>query len=90
LIPLIIFAEAYKLWSSSSCSLLQPPAITSRLLNPNILSVLSLCFSLVWLRLMCALSLFCSSQVFGFIFLYCFLLPQEAAPFFSPTELWEI
>jgi hypothetical protein len=36
LITLIIFSEAYKLQSSSLCSLLQPPA-TSSLLGPNIL-----------------------------------------------------
>jgi hypothetical protein len=32
----LIFCEAYKLWSSSLCSLLQYPA-TSSLLGPNIL-----------------------------------------------------
>jgi hypothetical protein len=36
LITLITFVEAYKLWSSSLCSLLQPPA-TSSILHPNIL-----------------------------------------------------
>jgi hypothetical protein len=35
LITLITFSEAFKLWSSSLCSLLQPPAISS-LLGPNI------------------------------------------------------
>jgi hypothetical protein len=32
----VIFSEAYKLWSSSPCSLLHPPA-TSSLLSQNIL-----------------------------------------------------
>jgi hypothetical protein len=36
LISLIIFAEVYKLWSSSLCSLHHPPCIAS-LLGPNIL-----------------------------------------------------
>jgi len=36
LITLVIFGEAYKVWSSSICSLLQPPE-TSSLLGPNIL-----------------------------------------------------
>jgi len=36
LIPLIKFGEAYKIWSSSLCSVLQPLA-TSFLLGPNIL-----------------------------------------------------
>jgi hypothetical protein len=31
LITLKIFGEAYKLWSSSLCNLLQPPATSSRL-----------------------------------------------------------
>jgi len=40
LISLIIFGKAYKSWSSSLCSLLQPPT-TFSLLGPNILSTLS-------------------------------------------------
>jgi len=45
LITLITFGESYKLWSSSLCSLLHPPA-SSSLLGPNILlSTLSLCSS---------------------------------------------
>jgi hypothetical protein len=45
-----IILEAYKLWSSTLCSLLQPPA-TSTLLDPNILlstvfsNTLNLCSS---------------------------------------------
>jgi hypothetical protein len=42
LITLIIFGEAYTLWSSSLCSLLQPP-VTSSLLGPN--NLLSILFS---------------------------------------------
>jgi hypothetical protein len=50
LIILIVFGEAYKLWSSLLCSLLQPPA-TSSLLGPHILpselfsNTLNLCSS---------------------------------------------
>jgi len=44
LFTLIVFGEAYKLWSFCSCSLLQPPT-TSSLLGPNIL--LSTLFSKV-------------------------------------------
>jgi hypothetical protein len=40
LITVTIFGETYKLWNSSLCSLLHPPA-TSSLLDPNILSTLS-------------------------------------------------
>jgi len=41
LISLITFGEAYKLWSSSLCSLIQPPAATSplRTLTSDILSL---------------------------------------------------
>jgi hypothetical protein len=39
LITLITSGEVYKLWSSSLCSLLQPPA-TSSLLGPNVLCAL--------------------------------------------------
>jgi hypothetical protein len=50
MIILIILGKEYKLWSSSSCSFLQPP-ITWSLYSPNILNnlfsnTLSLCFSL--------------------------------------------
>jgi hypothetical protein len=50
LITLIILGEAYKLWGSSICSLLQSPA-TSSLLGPNLLCclfpyTLSLCLPL--------------------------------------------
>jgi len=47
-ITLTIFVEACKLWSSSLCSLLNPPA-TSYLLGSNIL--LSTSFSLLWMVL---------------------------------------
>jgi len=42
-IILIMLSEAYKLQSSSLCSLLQPPA-TSSILGPNILNKLPLSF----------------------------------------------
>jgi hypothetical protein len=41
-IHVIIFAESYKLWSSSLLSLIHPPAISS-LLGPNTLSRCSSC-----------------------------------------------
>jgi hypothetical protein len=50
LITLIIFSEAYKLWGFSLCSLLQPPA-TSSLLVQNILSTLFSTFSIYVLPL---------------------------------------
>jgi hypothetical protein len=44
----IIFGEPFKLWSSTLCSLLQPPA-TSSLFGPNILlSTPHLFHPLVW------------------------------------------
>jgi hypothetical protein len=43
LVTIIIFGEAYKLWSSSLCSLLQPPSTSSLLSSNNPLSALSLC-----------------------------------------------
>jgi hypothetical protein len=49
LIALVMFGEAYQLWSSSLCSLLQPPA-TSSLLRPkyspqhSVLDVYHFCF----------------------------------------------
>jgi hypothetical protein len=51
LITLTIFDEAYKLWNSSLCNLLQPP-VTSSLLGPNILlgtlfsNTITLCYTL--------------------------------------------
>jgi len=43
----LIFGEAYKLWSSSLCSLLQPTT-TSSLLGPNILSSVPCSQTLPW------------------------------------------
>jgi hypothetical protein len=47
LLNLIIFCEAYKLWSSSLCSVLQRPA-TSSLLGPNILLSTLFSVTLSW------------------------------------------